>query len=113
MLRRFFYLIYTLGGLKVEGIIFGAGNLGKGLKRGLEKHYDIHICAICDNDKNKWGGILDNILIIPPHELLKISFEKIFICVSKEFGFRKIKEQLLNMGISNEKITVMPISNEY
>ena len=66
-----------------------------------------------DNDKNKWGGILDNILIIPPHELLKISFEKIFICVSKEFGFRKIKEQLLNMGISNEKITVMPISNEY
>ena len=46
MLRRLFYLIYTLGGLKVEGIIFGAGNLGKGLKRGLEKHYDIHICAM-------------------------------------------------------------------
>ena len=36
-------------------VIFGAGRYGKILKRGLEKHCGVHICAAFDNDESKWG----------------------------------------------------------
>lgn len=39
----------------MESVIFGAGRLGKTLKRGLEKYCGVHISAICDNDESKWG----------------------------------------------------------
>lgn len=39
----------------MESVIFGAGYWGEILKRGLEEYYGVHICAILDNDENKWG----------------------------------------------------------
>ena len=59
----------------MEAVIFGAGNDGKVLKKGLEKYYDIHVCAVCDNDANKWGRRIDGIQIMPPQELTEIEFE--------------------------------------
>lgn len=61
----------------------------------------------------KVGGVIDNFCIMPPQKLIEVSFEKIFICVSREFRFRAIKEQLLDMGIAKEKIVTMSTSKEY
>ena len=40
----------------MQAVMFGWGTFGQVLKRGLEKYCGIDIVAICDNDKNKWGG---------------------------------------------------------
>ncbi len=97
----------------LEAIIFGAGEYGKELKRGLEKYYRIKILAICDNDEKKWGGKIEEIPIISPQNLGGISFEKIFICVEKGPIFRAIEAQLLDLGIPKEKIVIMQMSAEY
>lgn len=97
----------------MEAVIFGAGKLCSGLKRGLEKYFDVHICAVCDNDEKKWGKRIENVLIVSPQELMKISFERIFICVQRQAWYKIIEEQLLKMGIPKEKIVNMPTSREY
>lgn len=97
----------------MKAVIFGAGNDGKVLKKGLEKHYGVHICAVCDNDINKWGKWIDGIRIISPQELKQTDFEMIFICTSKERWYREIKAQLEDMGVPFEKIVIMKISSTY
>ena len=93
--------------MNIKAVIFGGGSYGKMLKKGLEKYYDVKIIAICDNDRDKWGGVIDNISVINPMQLLTVPFDKIFICIRKEHMFRTVKSQLLEMGISEEKIVIM------
>lgn len=97
----------------MKAVIFGAGNDGKVLKKGLEKHYEICICAICDNDADKWGSMVDDIEVISPQKLMQIDFEKIFICTSNAFWFREIEAQLKNMGVPDEKIVIMKTDSTY
>lgn len=97
----------------MESAIFGAASLGKLLKRGLEKHYGVHICAAFDNDENKWGKKIDNVTISPPQKLTDTNFEKIFICVMAKSNCDAIETQLLNMGIPREKLVFMRSSREY
>ena len=63
----------------MKAVVFGAGKYGKELKRGLEKYCGVEILAICDNDAAKWDKEIDNIRIISPDSLLKLSFDKVFI----------------------------------
>ncbi len=96
----------------MEAVIFGWGNYGRLLKKGLEEYYKITVTAICDNDESKWGD-LDGIPIIGPQQLLPMSFDKIFVCIRKANMFLAVEEQLSDMGISKDKIVVMQRSIEY
>lgn len=40
----------------IKGIIFGAGQNGSRLMPGLQKYCGVTIVAVCDNDKDTWGG---------------------------------------------------------
>ena len=97
----------------MESVIFGAGRWSKRLKKGLEKYYGVRICAICDNDERKWGGKIDNVIIISPQKLIDMNFDKIFVCVEKKSKYNAIEMQLVNMGIPREKIVLMKTSKEY
>lgn len=77
----------------MKAVIFGAGSDGKVLKRGLEEHYSVQICAVCDNDRSKWGDWIDGIRIISPQELKQMNYETIFICTSKERWFKEMEAQ--------------------
>ena len=82
------------------------------LKKGLENYYDIHICAICDNDKQKYGERIDNVKIISPQDLSNIFFDKVFVCVGMRY-FREIEQQLSDMGVPKEKVVTMITCTEY
>lgn len=97
----------------MQAVIFGWGNYGRALKRGLEKYYGIEVIAICDNDEGKWGATEDGVPIIAPKQLPEIFFEKIFICIRKGELFKSVEKQLLEMKISKDKVVVMQMSVEY
>ncbi len=97
----------------MQAVIFGWGKYGKALKSGLEKYYGVKVVAICDNNEEVWGGKEEGIPIIAPSQLAEISYEKIFICMRKGTMFKIVEEQLLEMGISKEKIVVMQMSIKY
>ncbi len=97
----------------IKAVIFGAGHYGKILMRGLQKYYDVTIKTICDNDDTKWGEYIEDIQVTNPHELLCDDFDKIFICIRKGNQFRAVEAQLMEMGISKEKIVIMQRSTEY
>lgn len=97
----------------MKSVIFGAGTWGKGLKKGLEKHYGVQIRAVFDNDESKWGEEIDGIAVSPPEKLIDMDFEKVFICVQNEVCRSEIEAQLESMRIAPEKIVVMATSDEY
>lgn len=93
----------------MRAVIFGYGKYGKYLKRGLEKFYGVEIVAVCDNDKHKQGTGS----VVAPEMLLEISFDKIFICLRRVEEFKLVEQQLLEMGISEQKIVIMEMNSEY
>ena len=102
------------GALKQMGsVIFGAGYYGECLKRGLEKHCGVRICAIVTNNERKWGEKIDDVEISSPQKLVDMEFEKIFICAMKKSSCSEMEMQLADMGIPSEKIVVMSRSREY
>lgn len=98
---------------KTKAVIFGAGNYGRTLLRGLQKYCDVIINAISDNDVTKWGNYIEGIQVIAPQELLKDDFDIIFICIRKGNQFRAVEKQLMEMGVLQEKIVIMQRSTEY
>lgn len=96
-----------------KAVAFGAGYFGRFLTRGLQKYCGVTITAVCDNDNTKWGEHIDDILVISPQQLMSYDFDMIFICIRKGNQFRAVEAQLLEMGVSKEKIVVMQRSTEY
>ena len=79
-------------------IIFGTGAYYQEYKRFIEK---CEIVALIDNDSKKWGKELDGVKIYSPSEVLKYSFDYIYILSSYDIEMR---DQLRSMGIAEEKI---------
>lgn len=96
-----------------RAVVFGAGKYGRSLIRGLQKYCGVTIIAICDNDNTKWGGVIDDILVISPQQLMIYDFEMIFICIRQGNLFRAVEEQLIEMGVLKDKIVVMQRNTEY
>jgi hypothetical protein len=97
----------------MKAVVFGAGKYGKELKRGLEKYCGVEILAICDNDAAKWDKEIDNIRIISPDSLLKLSFDKVFISLMFGETFTEAVKQLVELGIPEEKLVIMKTDHTY
>ena len=80
-------------------IIFGTGSYVERLIKILNK--DVEIVAVSDNDSTKWGTIWHNIAVVPPEKLDEYNFEYILIASMYR---EKIKEQLLDMGLSKDRV---------
>lgn len=86
--------------MKVKLIIFGTG---KGAEKALMTMEDekYEIVAFVDNNSEKKGTFLRNVKIISPEEISKQEYDKIVICST---AFQEIREQLLQLGISKQKL---------
>ena len=85
---------------KSDGIIiFGTGNCGS-IVQSILKNLNLKILALSDNNKHKWGQVLDGDKIIPPSEIsIKYSNSPVIIAVDLNFPY--IRKQLSEMKITN------------
>lgn len=86
-------------------ILFGASTLGINYYKSLENKSGNIFFA--DNDKNKWGKIIEGVQVIPPKGILNLKSPKVIITSTY---YRDIQKQLMNMGIHNiEKTNKTPM----
>ena len=91
-------------------VVYGAGNVGKDYIRQIQKE------KLCNNYiwvdkgyalKEKWLGVN----VKSPKEMLNFQLDYVIIAVNDEKLMNEIKEELVELGIDNEKIIVMkPLS---
>lgn len=80
-------------------IIFGTGTTSKIVLSGLKDN--INILYYCDNDKQKWGEIYNNVEIISPERIQRLNYD--FIVIASQFN-DEIYNQLLEIGVCPNKI---------
>jgi len=80
-------------------IIFGTGNCGALVQAALKKA-KINIVCLSDNNKHKWGKVIDNDKIVPPNEL-KSTNNTTPIIIAVDLNFPYIRKQLKEMGLTN------------
>lgn len=79
-----------------KAYIFGCGVHGKRIFEAIDKDW----CGFVDNNKSLWGGDIGGLKIIPPDNLPKDA--TVYLAV--KWHQEEIKNQLVSLGISNEKI---------
>lgn len=83
-------------------ILFGAGFIGK---LQIQKSYiRKDVVAVTDNNQSLWGTVFYDKPVISPSEIKNINYDYIIICVYEENIADEIKEQLISLGISADKI---------
>lgn len=82
-----------------EVYLFGAGIWGE----EITKIWGDSIKGILDNNRNKWGGKLNDVNIYNPREVLNESFSGKVIISTKKYGDMILK-QLLDIGIKKSNI---------
>jgi len=80
-------------------VLFGAGSYGKLMIMGLKDigMYD-NICALCDNDKKKWGGKLENISIRNIKDVVA-EIEDFVVIISSQFD-TEIRQSLAEYDLN-------------
>lgn len=84
---------------KEKVLLFGTGTGAKKTMSVIDS--DTDVIGFIDNNRCKMGTTFFNRQVYSPHEVDKISYDKIVIC---SVAFDEIKDQLLHMGILSEKI---------
>ena len=79
-------------------ILFGTGDYYKRFRHWFK---DRDVVAILDNDKSKQGSVLDGYPVISPNDITKYSFDAIVVL---SFYIKEMKSQLLELGVSEDKI---------
>lgn len=82
-------------------ILWGAGGSARYVYEFL-KSKNVNIVAFCDNDSQKWGGVLCNLEIISPEKFQKMysNLEDVLIQVATQYE-DEIIPQLKEMGVTN------------
>lgn len=81
--------------------IFGAGPMGEELSKELEL-FSINLMGFVDNNKSKWGQVINGLEVVSPENLLLFSKDEIFIIPAVR-DFDSVSEQLSGMGFINGK----------
>lgn len=83
--------------LNKKVVLYGAANYGEILFNYISSK-NIKIECFSDNDRNKWGKVFLNTLIVPPEKLIKIN--NICVIISSMY-YEVIIEQLITLGLNN------------
>lgn len=86
--------------MKLKAVLFGAADGGRRLYGEIAQRYEI-LCYT-DNDSQKWGKTLNEILIKEPSEALQEEWDDVIITSAP--GCDSIYEQLRKEGVPEEKI---------
>jgi len=85
-------------------LVFGAGDGGlKVINCFAEANKNIQVIGFLDNNSAKWNTKLEEYKIYNPKEILEMDYDKIVIASLWNASIRK---QLLDMGISEDRIVV-------
>lgn len=84
-------------------LIFGAAGVGELVKKHLEKE-GMCISAFSDNNPDKWNSYFCGVIVIPPDSICISEYDIFAIGVYKARD--SIKQQLLNMGVSEGAIII-------
>lgn len=90
---------------KEQLIVFCTGKAAKYALCLLRMNQLENIVALCDNDKEKWGGTYYGHHIISPEEALRRYPDAHYI-IAKMFCPEEIEQQLLDSGIEEEQISI-------
>lgn len=82
-------------------VIFGANDIGRFLYRLIKESYDGTI-IVCDSSRKKIGTI-DEIKVIPFDEAIR-KYKNAFFLITSYLHYNEMRQQLLDSGISEEKI---------
>ena len=85
----------------MEAIVFGTGLIGKKSLPYLEEKY--HIKSIVDNNQTLWGTRFGSYMIEEPEKVIDGSID---IIITSKKNSTEITEQLLRMGVKEEKIYI-------
>lgn len=84
----------------MKAIVFGATKSALSIYAEISRKYEI--IAYCDNDQRKWGDEINGLKIVSPQFITEMNYDEIIIV---SFSAKDIiKEQLLSMGIAEDKI---------
>ena len=86
---------------KEKAIIFGAAGTGQKIYKQIKDSSDV-ICFL-ENNQDLWGKTVLGVEIIPPTEISKREYDRIYI--GSMCGMEAITRQLVEMGISRSHIT--------
>lgn len=92
----------------MRAIVFGATASANDLYEKIKKKYDI--VAFCDNDMNKWGGVIEGINIVSPDSILDLQWDEVIVISTSAMNVIKI--QLLDMGIEESRINTSYVDFE-
>lgn len=84
-------------------IVFGVGNYYQEQKEKLNSSGIFEIIGFSDNNSVLWNQKVDGITVVPPNTLTNLSYDRILIMSSYVC---EIYEQLLQMGVREEKIII-------
>ena len=79
-------------------LLFGTGDYYERYKKWFDKN---NVLALLDNSEEKQNRLIDGIKVLSPEEGISLSFDVIVIL---SFYVRAMKEQLLGLGVSEDKI---------
>ena len=83
-------------------VIFGTGKFYQKYKNSIKKN--IELIAFIDNDPEKWGTMLDGIMIYPVSDLDKLEYDIVFLLSASHLV---MKRQLWTLGVPRNKIYSM------
>ena len=82
-------------------LLFGTGDYYERYKKWFDKN---NVLALLDNSEEKQNRLIDGIKVLSPEEGISLSFDVIVIL---SFYVRAMKEQLLGLGVSEDKIYII------
>ena len=83
-------------------VVYGAGNYGRAVSNALESELHTKIVGIADQD---WEQLQErDSRVIAPEDILKKSFDYVYIGILNEDVCKMVKEQLVHEGIKEESI---------
>lgn len=83
-------------------VIFGTGNFYQKYRKSFKNN--IELTALIDNDPEKWGKVLDGIMIYPVADLDKLEYDIVFLLSA---SYVDMKRQLRSLGVPGNKIYSM------
>lgn len=87
-------------------VMFGAGNDGRLFHKFLQRHDINASIKFCDNNKSLQGSLIDGIEVLAPVELIQ-AYKASAIVITTTGYSNQIKNQLINMNISEKRIMVL------
>lgn len=88
--------------MKKKLILFGATNYAYICAMQSINFDTAEIVAFSDNDEYKWNIEYEGIKIVSPDKIIKQQFDYILICAW--YSYKKIKQQLMDIGIEGVRI---------